>query len=138
MATVKIKVGDNYEYEITEKTKDTTYVFTNEDAALGSVLNFKPISYTGNLIYAKNENDLLIYAKFGEGPDYKTSITTLKTISHIAMVITDLLQLTVPAFMNKLHTLMVLYQRLLKIQILADIFWAQKVQTNTPSLILTR
>ena len=78
MAKVKIKVGDNYEYEITEKTKDTTYVFTNEDAALGSVLNFKPISYTGNLIYAKNGNDLLIYAKFGEEPDYKTSITTIK------------------------------------------------------------
>ena len=78
MATVKIKVGDNYEYEITDQTKDTTYVFANEDAALGSVLNFKPVDYDGNLIYAKNGNDLLIYAKFGEEPNHKTSITTIK------------------------------------------------------------
>ncbi len=75
--TVKIKKADNYTYEINSKTADTNYVFANEAYAGVSTLNFSNLGGE-DLTYIKDNNDLLIFIKFGDYTNYKLSVTRIK------------------------------------------------------------
>lgn len=79
MATTKIKKAEEYKLDIKLNSKDTTYVFTNEEAGKGAKLQFSTTTaYTYSL--AKQGNDLFIITNFVDTKKdgYKVILTTIK------------------------------------------------------------
>lgn len=80
MATKKIKVGKDYDFSITKKSKDTVYVFKNETVAKNTNINLK---YDEEIAYhtcAKSGTDLYIVCEFydWETQTYKVILNTIK------------------------------------------------------------
>ena len=64
MATVKISKSKDYSFNLTKKSKDTTYVFKNADVLAGTTLNFTADGYD-HLYFTRRGNDLVLCAEYG-------------------------------------------------------------------------